>query len=154
MKRCLAFVGLVSFIMLMGAILHLQKSPGAPSKSHFTSPELTYAKMDLPHPATNGGFLDDINLSLDPSVTIHDPDTNHASLNFQSDLPSGRFDELQPRPGNTPKRALTVADRQLNYELLDLNGFALKLNLKPAYSNPEAAIPSSLDPGFGISLKF
>ena len=37
----------------------------------------------MPHPATNSGFLDGINISLDPPVTIHDPDLDHASLNFK-----------------------------------------------------------------------
>jgi hypothetical protein len=47
-----------------------------------------------------------------------------------------------------------VADRQLNYELYGSEGFAFKLSLKPENPNPEAAIPTGLDPGFGISLKF
>ena len=154
LKRCLALVGLFGIILLMGAILHVKQPSAATSQSPLTTPELTYAKMDLPHPATNSGFLDDIKISFDPPVTIHDPDLDHASLNLQRDLPSGSFDQLQSRSGNTTKHALTVADRQLNYELLDSEGFALKLNLKPAYPNPAAAIPTGLDPGFGISLKF
>ena len=154
LKRCLALVGLVGIILLMGAILHVKQPPAATSQSHLTTPELTYARMDPPHPATNSGFLDDIKISFDPPVTIHDPDLDHASLNLQRDLPSGSYDQLQSRSGNTTKHALTVADRQLNYELLDSEGFALKLNLKPAYPNPAAAIPTGLDPGFGISLKF
>jgi hypothetical protein len=108
----------------------------------------------VPHPATNSGFLDDITLSFDPPVIIHDPDLDRASLNLQRDLPSGSFDRLQPRSGDATKHALTVADRQLNYELFGSEGFAFKLNLKPAYPNPAAAIPTGLDPGFGISLKF
>ena len=154
MKRCLTLVGLVGIILLMGAVLHVQKPPVATSKSHFTSPELTYAKMETPHPATNSGFLDSINISFDPPVKFHDPDPYHASLNFQRDLPSGGFDKLLPRPGDTTKPALTVADRKLNYELFSSEGFALKLNLKPAYPYPEATIPTGLDPGLGISLKF
>jgi len=155
LKRCLALAGLVGIILLMGAILQVEEPPAATSQSHLTTPVLTYAKMDRPHPATNSGFPDGIKISFDPSpATIHDPDLDHASLNLQSDLPPGSFDRLQPRSGNTTKHALTVADRQLNYELLDSEGFALKLNLKPAYPNPTAAIPTGLDPGFGISLKF
>jgi hypothetical protein len=154
LKRCLAFVGLGGIILPMGAILHVKQPPAATSQSHLTTPVLTYAKMDLPHPATNSGFLDDIKISFDPPVTIHDPDLDRASLNFQRDLPSGSFGKLQPRSGDATKHALTVADRQLNYELYGSEGFAFKLNLKPAYPNPEAAIPSGLDPGFGISLKF
>ena len=154
LKRCLALAGLVGIILLIGAILHVKQPPAATSQSHFTTPELTYARMDPPHPATNSGFLDNITLSLDPPVIIHDPELDHASLNFQGDIPLGNFDQLQPRPGDTTKPALTVADKKLNYELFGSEGFALKLNLTPAYPNPEALIPTRLDPGFGISLKF
>ena len=153
LKRCLALVGLFGIILLMGAILHVKQPPAATSQSHFTTPELAYDRIDPPHPATNSGFLDNINLSLDPPVTIHDPDPNHASLNFQGDIPLGSFDQLQPRPGDTTKPTLTVADKKLNYELYGSEGFAFKLNLKPAYPNP-AALPTGLDPGFGINLKF
>ena len=154
MKRCLALVGLVGIIMLMGAILHVKQPPAATSQSHFTTPELMYARMDLPHPATNSGFLDDINISLDPAVPIHDPNPYRTSLNLQRDLPSGSFGKLQPRSGDATKHELTVSDRQLNYELFGSEGLAFKLSLKPAYPNPAAAIPTGLDPGFGISLKF
>jgi hypothetical protein len=154
MKRCLALVGLVGIILLMGAILHVKKPLAATSQSHFIAPELTYARMDLPHPATNSGFLDDINISFDPPVKIQDPDPYRASLNLQRYLPSGSFARLQPRPGVITKPAFTVADRKLNYELFDSEGFALKLNLEPAYPYPEALIPTRLDPGFGISIKF
>jgi hypothetical protein len=154
LKRCLALVGLFGIILLMGAILHVKQPPAATSQSHLITPELTYARMDVPHPATNSGFLDNITLSLEPPVIIHDPDLDRASLNLQRDLPSGNFGRLQPRSGDATKHALTVADRQLNYELFGSEGFAFKLSLKPAYPNPAAAIPTGLDPGFGISLKF
>jgi hypothetical protein len=155
LKRCLALVGLVGIILLMGAILPVKQPPAATSQSPLTIPELTYARMDLPHPVTNSGFLDGITLSFDPPpVTIHDPDLDRTSLNFQRDLPSGSLDKLQPRPGNTTKPALTVADQKLYYEFYGSEGFAFQLNLKPAYPNPEAAVPTGLDPGFGVSLKF
>src|ERR1035437_10954 len=154
MKQCLALVGLGGIILLMGAVLHVKKPPSATSQSHFTLPILTYAKMNLSHPATNSGFLDDINILFDPLVIFHDPDPYHASLNFKRDLPSGSVDKLQPRPGVITKSALTVADRKLNYELLGSEGFSLKLNLEPAYPHPEALIPTRLDPGFGVSIKF
>lgn len=154
LKRCLALVGLFGIILLMGAILHVKEPPAATSQSHLITPELTYARMDVPHPATNSGFRDNITLSLDPPVTIRDPDLDRASLNLQRDLPSGSFGKLQPRSGDAPKHALTVADRQLNYELFGSEDFAFKLNLKPAYPNPAAVMPTGLDPGFGISLKF
>ncbi|MGA2787452.1 MAG: hypothetical protein ABSF60_07985 [Verrucomicrobiota bacterium] len=157
MKQCLALVGLVGLVglvCLMGADLYKQKPPLATRKSHFTTPVLTYARMDIPYPATNSGFLDDINISFDPPVKTHDPDPYQASINFQSDLPSGSPDKLLPRLGDTTEPTLTVADRKLNYELFGSKDFALKLNLEPAYPYPEALMPTRLDPGFGISIKF
>ena len=151
MKQCLALVGV---IFLMGAILHEKKLPAATINSHLTTPELTFARMEMPHPATNSGFLDNINLSYDPGVEIHNPDPQSASRSLQTDIPAGSFDRLPPRTGPATKPGLTVADRRLNYQLLDSGGFAFKLNLTPAYSNPEAAIPNALDPGFGIIIKF
>jgi hypothetical protein len=154
MKRCLALVGFVGIILLMGAFLQLKKAPAATSHSHFTAPELTYTRMDLPQPARKGGFLDDINISFDPPAKIQDSDPYHASLDLQRDLPSGSFARLPPRPGDATNPALTVVDRKLNYELFDSEGFALKVNLEPAYPYPEALIPTRLDPGFGVSIKF
>ncbi|MFZ0829323.1 MAG: hypothetical protein WAO02_18080 [Verrucomicrobiia bacterium] len=151
LKGCLALIG---FVVLMGAILLEQKLLAAISKSHFTLPELMYAPADISHPATNGGFLDNINLSLDPPVEMPAPDLSAASRSLQKDLPAGSFDQLQPRPGHAPKPGVTVANRKLNYQLLDSGGFAFKLNLTPAYPYPEASIPTGLDPGFGISIKF
>ena len=155
LKQCLVLVVvLVGIILLVGTIRHEQKPPTATGKSHFTTPILTYARMALPQPATNSGFLDNINLSFDPQVKIHDPDPYLARLNFQSDLPSGSFDKLQPGLGNATKSRLTVADRRLNYELFNSGSFVFKVNLKPGYSYPEALIPTRLDPGLDISIKF
>jgi hypothetical protein len=47
-----------------------------------------------------------------------------------------------------------VVDSKINYELLGSKDFSLKLNLTPAYAKPEALIPTRLDPGVGVTLKF
>jgi len=49
---------------------------------------------------------------------------------------------------------LTVANSKLNYELLGSEDFSLKFNLTPAYPKPEALIPTRLDPGVGVTIKF
>lgn len=109
----------------------------------------------IPHPATNhNGFLDNINLSLNPPVEIPATNSNATSLNFQRDHPSRSIDELKPKPAEASKPLFTVADRKLNYELLGSKDFALKLNMTPVYLNPEAIIPERLVPGLGISIKF
>ena len=112
MKQCLALGGV---ILLMGAVAQEKMPLAATGNSRFTSPQLTYAGMDLPPAATNRGFLDNIILSLDPPVVIRASALAGANLNLQRDLPSGNFDRLQPRAGETAKSGLTVADRKLNY---------------------------------------
>ncbi len=151
MKPCLPLAGM---IFLMGAVLPAKQLPAATGRSHFTSPELTYARKDPPHPATSRGFLDNIYLSLDQPAEIPATDPEDTSLNLQRDLPDGSFDQLPPRPGHVAKSTLTMADRKLDYELYGSESFALKLNLAPAYPYPEALMPTRLDPGFGISFKF
>jgi hypothetical protein len=151
MKQLLAFVGV---IFLIGSNLPQQKPREAPGESHLTVPRLMYAMLDARPPATNSSFLDNINLSFDPPFAIPAPDLNGANRSLRTDLPTGSFDPLQPRPGRTPKPGFTVADRKLNYQLLGSGGFAFKLNLTPAYPYPEASIPTGLDPGLGISIKF
>ena len=101
LKPCLALVGIV---FLLGAVLHEPKLPVTTSKSHFTAPELTYARMERPYPATNSGFLDGINLSLDPPIEIPAPDLNDASLNFQRDLPPGGFDSVRAGVSCWPRK--------------------------------------------------
>lgn len=137
----------------MGAILYETRPPEATDQSHIAVPELAYTKMDPP-PGMNGGFLDNIKLSLDPPVKIHNPDPVRARLHLQSDLPAAGFDKLQSRPGDTTKPVLTVVDRELNCELFSSEDFALQLSLKPVYPNPETPIPTRLDPGLGVSIKF
>jgi len=151
LKRCLALAG---GVLLVKAVWQESKLPAATGESHITTPVLTYEKMDWPQTATNSGFQDKTYLSLVQPVIIPDPDLYRASLNFQSDFPDESFDHLSPRPDGATKSRLKVADRKLNYDLIDSGDFALKLNLKPAYASPEALIPTSLDPGLGISLKF
>jgi len=151
LKQCLVLGGVV---LLMTAIGKEKLPLASTSRNGFTSPQLTYARMNLPPPATNSAFLDHINLSLDPPAEVSTADLNDAGLNFPSDLPVGRLAEWQSRPGNATKHALSVADRKLNYELFGSEDFAFKLNLTPTYPRPEAMMPTGLGPGFGISLKF
>jgi hypothetical protein len=152
MKRYLTLAGI---IFLVGITLLFEEKPEVESdESHIASPELTYARMDAPHQATNGNFLDSINLALQPGVQFHDSDLERVSLAFGKDPPPANLTKLQPRLGDTKNPVLTVVDRQLNFELFGSEGFALKLKLTPAYPNPEALIPTRVDPGLGMSIKF
>jgi hypothetical protein len=152
MKRYLVLAGM---ILLAGVIfLYEEKLPVETSASRIATPALTFEKIDMPQVATNSHFLDDINLTYDPMVIIRDPTPQPASLVYAKDLPSARLGRISAAPGDTAEPTLTVADRKLNYELIGSEGFSLKLNLAPAYPNPEALIPTRLDPGVGLSIKF
>jgi hypothetical protein len=152
MKRYLV---LAAMILLAGVVyLYEEKPPAETRPSRLSSPELTYEKMDVPQVTTNSHFLDNINLTYEPMVVIRDPEAQPTSLPYGKDLPSAPLGKIRPRPVDTAAPAFTVADRKLNYELLGSEGFSVKLNLAPAYPNPQALIPTRLDPGVGVSIKF
>jgi hypothetical protein len=153
MKRRHAFV-LGGIILLAGAILYETRPPAATGPSPIITPELTYTRAHPLTPPMNADFLDNIQLSLDAPVKTSDPDSIRARLNLQNNLPAAGYDRLQPRPGGTTKTAFTLEDRQLNYELFGSQDFALKLSLKAVYANPEALLPTRLDPALGVSVKF
>ncbi len=152
MKRYLVLAGM---ILLAGVIYLYEEKPSAEARpSRLAAPELTYEPMAVPQVATNSHFLDDINLSYEPMAVFRDPAPQPNSLADGKALPPANLGNLRSRPGDLAEPALTVADRKLNYELIGSEGFSFKLNLAPAYPNPEALIPTRLDPGFGVSIKF
>jgi hypothetical protein len=152
MKRYLVLAGMI----LLAAVIYLyeEKPRVETSESHIPTPELTYAKAGVPDLATNSHFLDNINLSYDPVVMVRDAAPQRASLADGKGLPSARVGKLRPKPADASAPVLTVADSKLNYELFGSEDFSLKLNLTPGYASPEALIPTRLDPGFGVSIKF
>ena len=152
MKRYLVLAGMI----LLGAVIYLyeEKPRVETGESHIPSLEFSFAKLDLPHLETNSHFLDGIHLSYEPMAIIRDNEPTLASLAEEKDLPSARVQKLRPQPVETATPVFTVADSKLNIELLGAEGFSLKLNLTPAYPNPEALIPTRLDPGVGMSIKF
>jgi hypothetical protein len=153
MKRYLVLAGMI----LLAAVIYVseEKPRVETGESHVpTPPELTLAKMEVPQVATNSHFLDNINISYDTAVKIQDPDPQPASLANGNDLPYASPGKIRPKPEDTTPPPLTVAGRKLNYELLGSDSFSLKFNLTPAYPNPEALVPTRLDPGVGVSIKF
>jgi hypothetical protein len=152
MKRYLVLAGM---ILLAGVIfLFEEKLRVETSESHIPPAELTLAKPEVKQPAPNSHFLDNIHLSYDPIERVPDSDPPHASLADGKDLPSASLEKIRPRLGETAAPVLTFADRKFNFELLGSEGFSLKLNLTPEYPKPEALIPTRLDPGVGVSIKF
>ena len=61
---------------------------------------------------------------------------------------------FQPKLDNQVEPVVTVLDRELAYSFFQLGGFKLNLNLKPAYPNPDAILPTRIDPGLSGSFSF
>jgi hypothetical protein len=153
MKRYLVLAGM---ILLAAIISFYEEKPRVETgESHIPSPPgLTFARMEVPPAATNSHFLDDVNLTYDPMVKIQDSAPRRASLADGKDLPSANPERIKSKPEDPTAPVITVVDSKINYELLGSKDFSLKLNLTPAYANPEALIPTRLDPGVGVTLKF
>lgn len=153
MKRYLVLAGM---ILLAAVIFFYEEKPRVETdESHIPSPpDLTLARMEVPTVATNSHFLDNIHLSYEPMARIQNPDPQYGIPVSEKDLPSANAEKIRPRPEEPATPVITVVDRKLNYELLGSKDFSLKLNLTPAYPNPEALIPTRLDPGVGVSIKF
>jgi len=147
-------VAIVAIVLLVGMFLLKHKLPAATGISHIPAPQLTYAQPATRPEATNGGFLDNINVSLKPPPKIHDPSPASAGLSLHNDSPPANPAKLQTRPADTIKTPITWKDRELNYEVFGSDNLTLKLNLKPTCPNPNTFFPTRLDPGLGVSIKF
>ena len=152
MKRYLVLAGM---ILLAWVIFFREEKPRVETvESRIPSPALTYAKIETPQPTAGSHFLDNINLSYDSAPAIPDSSLNRATPIYDKTLPAAGLGKLRPKPDDTAPPVITVADRKLNYEVLGTEDFSLKFNLTPAYPNPGALIPTRLDPGIGLSIKF
>ncbi len=152
MKRYLVLAGM---ILLAGIIFFHEEKPRVETvESRIPAPTLTYAKIETPHLTTDSHFLANINLSYDSGPTIPGSGLKRAMPIYDKTLPAAGPGKLRPKSDDTAPPVITVADRKLNYEVLGSEDFSLKFNLTPAYPNPEALIPTRLDPGIGLSIKF
>lgn len=151
MKRPLVLVGI---ILLVGGVLFEEKHRAETFKHHIVAPELSYPELEAQCLATNGSFSGRVNLWDNALVKSEDAHLNHASLAVQGNLNPAGFETLQPNPGNQSEPAITVLDREVTYALFASRDFTLTLNLKPEYSNPDALMPSHIDPGIRGSISF
>ena len=142
-------------ILLLGAALYERPPTAAPETSSIKVPELTPNRTTLSPPAADSGFLDNINLSLEPADRSNALDPSRAKINFQRDLSTASTANLHARPDNNATRLqLTMENQELNLEVPVTKDFAFKLNFKPVYSQPDSLIPARVDPTFGVSVKF
>jgi hypothetical protein len=151
MKRPLLLAGI---ILLAGGVLYEEKHRAAILYHPIVAPELAYPELEAQSLATNGSFLDNINLWDHSRVKTDEAGLSYTSFAFQKDFAPASFERLQSNLGGKTEPMLTVLDREVVYALFATRDFTLTLNLKPAYSNPQALMPSHIDAGLGGSISF
>jgi len=150
MRRPWVFIGI---ILLVAGVLFEEKHRAETMKHHlhpdiFTDPAPALFVVQENH------FYDYVDLWGDPWVKTDDPHLSHSSLAVANSTRPASTEKFQSRPDHQADLALTVQDRQIVYPVLDLGGFKLNVNLKPAYATPEALVPTRIDPGISGSFSF
>jgi hypothetical protein len=150
MKRAWVFIGI---ILLMGVILFEEKHRAETIKNHLP-PVVLRDPAAVPYAVEDSNFSDHVDLWGDPWVKTGEIRLDSASLSFQTDSRPASVEQFQSRLDYKTEPVLTVQDRQVAYSLFEAGGFTLTLNLKPAYPNPQALVPTGLDAGIGGSFSF
>jgi hypothetical protein len=150
MKRVWIFIGL---ILLAGGVLFEEKHRAESIKNHLP-PVALRDPTAVPVLASDSIFSGSVNLWGDPWVKTDEVRQNPASVAFPADLKPANVEQLQSKFDYKTEPVLTVQDRQVAYSLFQAGGFTLTLNLKPAYANPQALLPTHVDAGIGGSFSF
>lgn len=150
MKRALIFIGI---ILVAGGGLFAKRHRAETIKNHLPPVTLT-DPATTPFMVEASNFSDNVDLWGDPWVKTADPGSRSASFVFEKAPRIAGFDMFQLKLDNQVEPVVTVQDRELAYSFFQLGGFKLKLNLKPAYLNPEAILPTRIDPGISGSFSF
>jgi hypothetical protein len=150
MKRTLIFIGI---ILVAGGGLFAKRHRAATVKNHLPPVTLT-DPATVPFVAKASNFSDNVDLWGDPWVKTADTGSGYASFVFENDPRFASFEMFQLKLDNQAEPVVTVLDRELAYSFFQLGGFKLNLNLKPAYPNPDAILPTRIDPGLSGSFSF
>jgi hypothetical protein len=152
MKRAWLIIGI---ILLLGGVVFEEKHRAETVKKH-TFPAISTEQdpEEDTYLIPKSNFSGQVDLWGDPWVKTDDPDLTYASLAFKNGLKEASIEKFQARPDNGAEPVLTVLDRQVAYALFELGGVKLKFNLKPAFPNPEALLPTRLDPSITGSFSF
>jgi hypothetical protein len=153
MKRVWMLIGI---ILLLGCVLFEEKHRAATAQKHLAPSGLTDPPAPFPaeDPFKASNFSDQVDLWGEPWVKTPTADLNDAGLNFLNGLKPASFEKFQSRLDYKTEPVVTVLDREVACALFELGGFKLSLNLKPAYPNPEALLPSRIDPAIRGSFSF
>ena len=155
MKRAWVVIGI---ILLLGVFLFEEQHRAETAKKHPAPASV----MEEPVPVTllaldpipESNFAGQVDLWGDHREKVPAADQTYAGLNFQNDPGPASFERLQPRLDIRAEPAVTVLDREVAYSLFQHGSFKLRLNFKPAYPNPDAIVPSRIDPGVSGSFSF
>lgn len=152
MKRVWVFIGI---ILLEGGVLFEEKHRAETVKQHphpaaWTDPD----PAGIAEVIQSRNFSDQVDLWGDPRMKTDVPDFSYAYLAFGNDPKPASVEKFKSRLDSKTEPVLTVQERQVGYSLLDFRGFKLNVNLKPAYSTPEALMPTRIDPGISGSFNF
>jgi hypothetical protein len=150
MKRALIFIGI---ILVAGGGLFAKRHRAATVKNHLPPVTLTDPAA-VPFVVKASNFSDYVDLWGDPWAKTADTGSGYTSLVFGKEPPPASFETFQPKLDNQVEPVVTVLDRELAYSFFQLGGFKLNLNLKPAYPNPDAILPTRIDPGLSGSFSF
>jgi hypothetical protein len=150
MKRAWVFIGI---ILLVGGILFEEKHRAETIKNHLP-PVVLGDPAAAPYMVRGNNFSDYVDLWGDPWVKTAHADSGYASLVFENDPKTASFEKFQSKLDYEAAPMITVQDREVAYALFQAGSFTLKLNLKPAYPNPEAILPTRIDASLGGSFSF
>ena len=150
MKRALIFIGI---ILVAGGGLFAKRHRAATIKNHLPPVTLT-DPATVPFVVKASNFSDYVDLWGDPWLKAADTGSGSASVVFEKESRPASFEMFQLKLDNQVEPVVTVLDRELAYSFFQLGGFKLNLNLKPAYPNPDAILPTRIDPGLSGSFSF
>jgi hypothetical protein len=150
MKRAWVFIGI---ILLVGGILFEEKHRAETIKNHLP-PVVLGDPAAAPYVVWDNNFSDYVDLWGDPKVKTSHADSGYASFVFENDPKTASFEKFQSKLDYEAAPVITMQDREVAYALFQAGSFTLKLNLKPAYPNPEAILPTRIDASLGGSFSF
>jgi hypothetical protein len=150
MRRPWVFIGI---ILLVAGVLFEEKHRAETLKHRLHPAVLANPAAEL-FAVKENNFYEYVDLWDDPWVKTDDPQLNNSSLVVENSAKPGTVEKFQPRAGNNTDPVLTVQNRQLDYNVVNLGGFKLNVDLKPAYGTPEAILPNRIDPGISGSFSF
>jgi hypothetical protein len=150
MKRVGFFIGI---ILLAAGILFEEKHRAETIKNHIP-PVALRDPAAAPFVIKDSNFSDQVDLWGDPWVKTADPGSGYTSLFFENEPRVAHFEMFQPKLDGQAEPIVTVLDREVAYSFFQLGGFKLNLKLKPAYPNPEAILPTRIDPSISGSFSF